>query len=115
MTQSEADTILRAWGAHQRAEIDAEVGLPGVCASCIEYEAPDWVSPPAPVVSIADIERACWAMIVISARHTRLHRDLREHYRDGRKLAWQRLDQGRIAFARAWHEWDRVRGPVNAI
>lgn len=110
-----AETLLCAWGAHLRAEVEAEVGLPGACPSCSEYEAPDWVTPPAPIVSLADLERACWTMIVVGSRYPRLHRDIREHYRDGRKLGWQRLREGRDTFGRVWTTWDQFTQPINAV
>ena len=106
LSQAEAETHLQAWGAHQRAEVAREVGLSPVSASCADYDAPDWEAPPAPKVSEADIQRACWAMVMAKQHHPRIHRDLRDHYRDGMRLGYQTLCHGRDIFASMWSRWD---------
>lgn len=112
-----AEALLCAWGSHRRAEVEAEVGLPGVCPSCADYDSPDWgnIPPPHVLVTPADIDRACWAMIVLRSRLARVHRDALDHYRDGRRLGYQRVREIREQFALVWTEWECVMGPNNAL
>ena len=111
----EPETLLRAWGPHQLAEIEGEVGYPTVSASCAGYEAPDWQRPPPGPVRPGDVELACWVMVVIASQKPRLHRDLRDHYRDGCRMSWQRLAEGRRVFSGIWHAAQEVREPANAL
>ena len=112
----EAETLLAAWGAHLRGEIEREVGFPDHAAGCGDYHAPDWTgqAAAAPHVSREDIDRACWVMVVLLSRRPRVHRDALDHYRDGCRLGWERLETVRLEFARLWGEWERVRGPCNS-
>ncbi len=112
----ECENLLAAWGAFLRREVAAEVGYPTVSPSCADYESPpEWAPPPPSPVQQGDVDRACWAMIVMLSRHKRLHRDLIEHYRDGRRLGYERKREGWIHFRLIWSEWDGMTGPANAI
>jgi hypothetical protein len=111
----EAETLLQAWGRHQLEQFEAEVGYPAVSASCAGYEAPDWQRPPPGPVRAGDVDLACWVMVVMASRHSRLHRDMRDHYRDGCRLGWQRLAEGRRVFAGIWATAEAVREPVNSL
>lgn len=115
ISDHEAETLLSAWGRHMLEQFEAEVGYPAVSASCAGYEAPDWQAPPPGPVRPGDIERACWCMVVMASRHKRLHRDMRDHYRDGMRLGWQRLREGRQAFGQIWGTWELVREPANSL
>lgn len=111
----EADAILSAWGAFQRAQFEAEVGYPGVCPSCVEYEAPEWNRPPPGPIRPGDIDRACWSMIIMLNRHQKLHQDLTRHYRDGEKIGYGRKAEGWSIFGRIWAEWAEVDQPLNPL
>lgn len=111
----EARNILAAWGQHALDEIESEVGYPSVSASCRGYTSPDWTRTPPGPIRPGDIERACWAMVVMSARHARYHRDLRDHYRDGVRMDGRRLEEGRARFRRIWAEWEVVRDVANPL
>lgn len=103
LADHEAEALLTAWGAFLRAEVEAEVGYPSVAAGCRDYHAPpEWAPPPPGPVRPGDVERACLVMCLVRVRYKRLHRDMLEHYRDGRRLGWERLRDGRHAFAAAW-------------
>lgn len=111
---SEAENLLQAWGRHLINEIETEVGYPSRAAGCGQYSAPEWnASPPGPLRP-GDIDRACWVMVVMASRYSRLHRDLRDHYRDGMRLSYQRATEGRQTFARIWEEWSVVDQPTSA-
>lgn len=110
----EAEVLLVAWGAFLREEIESEVGYPQVSPSCAGYESPTWSREGRVSISRTDIERACWAMIVLSSRNRVLHRQALEHYRDGARLSWRKVDAIRHAFARLWVEWARVDAPLNS-
>ena len=113
---SEAENILQAWGRHLLHEIETEVGYPSRAAVVGQYEAPpEWEPPPPGPLRPGDIDRACWVMIVMSSRYRRLHRDMRDHYRDGARLGYQRLTEGRVMFSRLWEEWSSIDLPKNAI
>lgn len=111
---SEAENLLQAWGRHLITEIEIEVGFPSRAAGCGQYEAPEWSPGPPGPLRPGDIDRACWVMIVMSSRYSRLHRDLRDHYRDGMRLSYQRAAEGRQTFARIWEEWSVVDQPTSA-
>lgn len=102
----DAEILLKGWGAFLRREVDEEVGLPSCSPAFEGYEAPDWGTTP-PALSHADMDRCCWAMLVIHSRHKKLYRDALEHYRDGRRLGWQRLDEIRARFVSVWLEWQQ--------
>lgn len=104
MTPTEAENVLQAWGAFKRSEFEDEVGYPHVSASCAGYDSPEWGNNPPPNVTHRDIIQACWVMHQMSGRHKRLYVDLKEHYQDGRRLSFNRLDEGKIAFSRIWYE-----------
>lgn len=114
LSGNESEILLTAWGAFCRDQFVDEVGLPKVSPSCSGYEAPDWVTERSVGVTANDIDRACWAMFVLSTRHKRLHRDAVDHYRDGVRLGWQRIDQIRHAFGLCWYEWSRFDEPLDA-
>jgi hypothetical protein len=112
----EAETILQAWGAFKRAEVEDEVGYPGFSPSCADYSSPpEHNPPPPPPIRRGDIDRACWAMVILSARHPRQYRDMRDHYRDGAKLDPATAAAGRHKFAGIWREWDSASEPVNSM
>jgi hypothetical protein len=112
---SEAEVLLQAWGRFQLEEIEQEVGYPSRAAGCGQYTAPVWSSLPPGPIRPGDIERACWVMIVLSSRQRRLWRDLRDHYRDGARLGYPRLDEGRRSFALIWEEWGIADQPTNPL
>ena len=112
----EAENLLAAWGAYLRAEVEREVGLPSESPSCRGYTAPpEWEPPPPGPIRPGDVERACWVMIVLMSRHKRLHRDLRDHYRDGCRLSYSRLTEGWHRFGGIWREWEDTQGPTNSL
>ncbi len=115
LTTFEADNLLRAWAHALLAEYQREVGYRSRSAVVGEYSAPDW-SPPAPgPIREGDIDRASWVMVVMSSRHRRLYRDMRDHFLDGMRLKYGRLDEGRRMFSSIWAEWQDVDGPINSL
>ena len=105
MPDYQAETLLQAWGHYRRAEVCDIVGLPASSPSFKDYRAPDWYPPPQPSCSQSDIDRACWAMIVLLSRYRRLYRDLSRHYVDGQLMPYGKMCVGRSTFAAIWLEW----------
>ena len=111
LTETSAENLLQAWGRHLAEEIEGEVGYPRFSPSCRDFESPpEWTPPPPGGIRPGDVERACAVMLLMRVRYKRLHGDLREHYRDGRRLSWERLRTGRGVFVKLWTE--RVEAPL---
>jgi hypothetical protein len=111
----ECDALLRAWGAFLRGEVEGEVGFPSESPSCASYESPEWHPPHPGPIRPGDVDRACWAMVVMQSRgRTRaIHNDLRSHYRDGLRIGYGRKVEGWSVFGKIWSEWSELDEPTN--